>query len=218
MDPFHSAPRRETSISSVEFGSENFLESKEKNGENGKYCASYYLFTYLHFSFFSLLPLHHPLEQAEAGGSDKYLLETFGCALWVCTQRLNFINWQRQKESFSYLDPSRWRFPSSGSFDLLPTKATRASESRKGGEDKEQGKYWNSIQIIVSFRKNSPRLSWGVYDACLSLWKLDFHSFFIISHSTRIAWLYDNWKQERNPFRHRRLNSFAALGTEPRRP
>lgn len=78
-----------------------------KNGENGKYCASYYLFTYLHFSFLSLLPLHHPLEQAEAGGSDKYLLETFGCALWVCTQRLNFINWQRQKESFSYLDPSR---------------------------------------------------------------------------------------------------------------
>ena len=26
---------------------------QEENGENGKYCASYYLFTYLHFSYFS---------------------------------------------------------------------------------------------------------------------------------------------------------------------
>lgn len=29
-----------------------FLRLWEENGENGKYCASYYLFTYLHFSLF----------------------------------------------------------------------------------------------------------------------------------------------------------------------
>jgi hypothetical protein len=28
----------------------SFLQ--DENGENGKYCASYYLFTYLHFFFF----------------------------------------------------------------------------------------------------------------------------------------------------------------------
>lgn len=34
-------------------GSED-CQHREANGENGKYCASYYLFTYLHFSSFIL--------------------------------------------------------------------------------------------------------------------------------------------------------------------
>lgn len=95
----------------------------------------------------------------------------FGCE-W-----LNFINWQRQR--LSYLPQNRWRFSLLRFFDLFKWRAS----ARRGSENKS-GKYWNSIQIIISFWNSShwieekKRNDFNVYDTCLSLWKLDFHFLF----------------------------------------
>lgn len=136
-----------------------------RNGENGKYCASYYLFTYLHFSFFFL---HHPLERAEATSIFSRLcpLGMFSVTKFhklATTERVFLISTRTDEDSHP---PS--------SFDLLPNKATRRASESRGSENKS-GK-------ILKFHSNYYKLpkfisQKDVYDTCLSLWKLDFHSF-----------------------------------------